>query len=304
MLASEAVRGRLLVAAATLCWGTSATLARWMFRDAAVNPIHAVEMRILIAGTLLGLFLAVRRPSALRIERRDIGYFLVLGLFGMAAVQGTYYWAIATLGVGLAILIQYLAPSLIVIYDMLRGVRVGFAMMLGVVGAMIGIGLLVGEVGRAAAGARPLDWAIGFGAAVSFAIYIVMSKHGLERYRPDTVLFYTFLVAGVFWSFVSPPWTIGAAGYGTVVWLSFAGLGLFNTLVPFTLFYLGLRHLAPSQAGIIATLEPVVAVLAAWIFLGEGLRPLQWVGALLVLTAATLATRRPGSPSPEQTPAT
>jgi len=118
------------------------------------------------------------------------------------------------------------------------------------------------------------------------------------------VLFYTFLVAGAFWSVVSPPWSIVAAGHGSIVWWSFLGLGLFNTLVPFSLFYLGLKRLTPSQAGIMATLEPVVAVFAAWLLLGEGLRPLQWLGAALVLTSATLASRRPGSPSPEQTPAT
>lgn len=273
-------------------WGGSATLARFMFRDYAVPVRHAVEMRLLIAVTLLGVWLAWKRPEALRIERRDTLYFIVLGLVGMAAVQGTYYHAIATLGVGLAILIQYLAPSLIVVFDLLRGRRVLSSTLAGVIGALIGTGLLVGDVDRVALHARPLDWAVGFGAALAFAFYIVFSKRGLSRYRPETVLFYTFLVAAAFWAFIAPPWRIAAAGHGPGIWAGFAALGVLNTLVPFSLFYAGLRHLTPSQASIMATLEPVVAVLAAAVFLAEGLRPLQWIGAALVLAAAVLATRR------------
>jgi drug/metabolite transporter (DMT)-like permease len=45
-------------------------------------------------------------------------------------------------------------------------------------------------------------------------------------------------------------------------------------------------------AGVVATLEPVVAVVSAWVFLGEGLQAIQWVGALLVLAAAALASQR------------
>jgi drug/metabolite transporter (DMT)-like permease len=290
--ASHALRGRLYVGAATLFWGTSATLARFMFRDFAVPPTHAVEMRLLVAVALLGAGLALRRPEALRIERRDIGYFAVLGLFGMAAVQGTYYYAIAKLGVGLAILIQYLAPSLIVAYDLLRGGRIGAPTVAGVVGALIGTALLVGDVDRTMLHARPLDWIVGFGAAVSFAFYIVFSKYGLRRYRPETVLFYTLGVAALFWSVIVPPTRIVAAGHGAAIWAGFAALGIFNTLVPFSLFYAGLRHLTAAQAGIMATLEPVVAVITAAMLLGESLHALQWLGAVLVLGAAVVATRQ------------
>jgi len=62
--------------------------------------------------------------------------------------------------------------------------------------------------------------------------------------------------------------------------------------VPFALFYAGLRRLPAAQTSILATLEPVIAVLSAAIFLGEGLRMLQWVGAALVLSAAFLASQQ------------
>src|SRR5687767_11983599 len=105
-----------MVFAAALLWGTSATLARFVFRDHQVPALTVVELRLAIASILLWPWLALRRPAALRIARADWPYFLILGLFGVAAVQGTYYYSISRLGVGLSILIQYLAPALIVLY--------------------------------------------------------------------------------------------------------------------------------------------------------------------------------------------
>lgn len=286
------LRGRLLIALATVFWGGSATLARYVFRDHHVPPLHAVEMRLVVAVLVLGAWLTLLRPGALRIARADAGYFLLLGIFGMAAVQGTYYHAIATLGVGLAILIQYLAPSLIVLYDLARHRRVLPSTLAGVAIALLGTALLIGDVDRVALSARPLDWAVGFGSALAFAFYIVFSKRGLARYPPETVLFYTLLIAAVFWTIAVPPARILGAGHGPGIWAAFAALGILNTLVPFALFYAGLRQLTATQAGVMATLEPVVAVLAAAAFLDEGLRPLQWLGAAGVLTASILATRR------------
>ena len=282
-------RGPALVLAATVFWGTSATLARFVFRDRQVPPATAVELRLLIAVSLLGLWLAWRRPAALEVRRADFGYFLILGLFGVAAVQGTYYYAIAVLGVGLAILLQYLAPALLVGFEMLRGGRVRPRVLVAVLAAVGGTALLVTGVDRAAPAIPLGGWLVGFGAALSFAFYIVYSKRGLARYRPETVLFYSFLVAAAFWACITPPPVILRAGYDRSLWAMFAALGVFSTLVPFVCFYAGLRHLTPTQAGILATMEPAVAVLTAAWFLGEGLRPLQWLGAALVLSAAILA---------------
>lgn len=276
--------------AAAFFWGTSATLARFVFHDRHVPPLVAVELRLAISVALLGPWLAWTQPAALRIRREDLGYFVVLGLFGVAAVQGTYYYAIGSLGVGLAILIQYIAPALIVGYETLRGAPLESRTVFAVLAALAGTAFLVGGVDRESFRASPLGWAAGFGSALSFAFYVLYSKRGLARYAPATVLFYTFLIAGIFWACVTPPARIIAAGYDRTLWVMFLALGIFSTLVPFACFYAGLRSLPPAQAGVLATTEPVIAILSASLILGEGLHALQWLGAALVLCAALLAT--------------
>jgi drug/metabolite transporter (DMT)-like permease len=208
----------------------------------------------------------------------------------VATVQASYYHTIATLGVGLAILLQYLAPALIVGWETMRGMPLRPRTAAAVVAAVAGAALLVGGVDPAAFRARPLDWIIGFGAAFTFAFYVVFSKRGLGRLPQETMLLYTFLVAALVWGFVNPPWRILSAGYGATHWWLFLALGIGSTLLPFTCFYAGLRRLPPAEAGVVATFEPVIAVLTAALFLGEGLLATQWAGAALVLAAALLAS--------------
>ncbi len=283
--------GRWLVFLAAVFWGTTATLARSIFRDHGVPALTVVELRLVVATGLLLVWLAFRDRGALRVERRDIGYFFVLGLAGVAAVQGTYYYAIARLGVGLAILLQYLAPALIVLWEWLRGKPPTRETAVSVVLALGGTALLVNGVDARALQASPLDWAVGLSSSVIFAFYVMYSKRGLARYAPETVLVYTFAIAATFWAVVTPPWRILAASYSADLWWRFVLLGVFSTLVPFRCFYAGLRRLPAAEAGVIATSEPVVAIVAAALFLGETLRAPQLLGAGAVIVAAVLATR-------------
>lgn len=291
--ARERAQGRLLVFAAAFFWGTSATLARYVFRDLHVPALTVVELRLAFALLLLVPWMLLGRRRALRVDRADVPYFVVLGVFGVALMQGGYYYAISVLGVGLAILLQYLAPSIVMAWDWMRGGRVSPLTRVAVACAVGGTALLVGGMNLQAMRVTWWQWAIGGSTSFVFAFYILFSKRGLRRYAPDTVLVHSFAIALVVWAVVTPPWKIIAAGYGANVWGMCFALGVFSTLAPFVCFYAGLRRLPATEAGVIATLEPVVAVIAAGAFLGETLRPLQWAGAVLVLGAAVMASWSP-----------
>jgi drug/metabolite transporter (DMT)-like permease len=299
--------GRLMVLGAASLWGTSATLARFVFHTQHVPPLQVVELRLVFAVLILAPWLALRHPGLLRVRRDAWPYFALLGIGGVATVQATYYASIARLGVGLAILLQYVAPSLVVLYEVLRGRRVGPLVVGSVLAATAGTGLLVSGEGLAAVRARPLDWGIGVASAFAFAFYLLCSKRGLDRHPPATVLVHSFAIAALFWMIVTPPWRIVAAHYPLALWGMFLALGIFSTLAPFLLFINGLERLPAPEAAILATFEPVVAVVTAWVFLSEGLRPIQWAGAALVLAATVMATMwessgTSGSPRMDATP--
>ena len=139
---------------------------------------------------------------------------------------------------------------------------------------------------------------------VTFAIYMVGSERAGHRLEPVTTLFWVFGFATVFWALVTPwssfPWD----GLGSARNLLFAAaLIVAGTLVPFICIVASLRHIPAPRAAVVATLEPALAAVFAWILLGEELAAVQIAGGAVVITAvAWVQSRRPdleaeGAPS-------
>ena len=101
----------------------------------------------------------------------------------------------------------------------------------------------------------------------------------------------TALVVGAILTAINQGTTIADGEFPAALWWKFALLGVFSTLVPFRCFYAGLKRLPAAEAGILATAEPVVAIVSAYVFLGESLGPWQLAGAGMVIVAAVLASR-------------
>ena len=280
--------GLLLVVGACVLWGTSATLARYtMGRN--VPPLVVVELRLMLSVLVLAVAFAAFARGYFRLSRADIVPLLILGTVGIAAVQGSYYTNVAWVGVGLAILLQYLAPALVVAWEAVRAGRWPPAARLAALGlATAGVALLVLADGAALARANPAGVAMGLASAAFYAFYILYAKKLVERRPAWTVLFYGFLVAGLFWMFFVPPWTIAAANFPATTWGLLCVIALTSALLPFAMFFSGLERVEASRAGIVSLLEPIVAIGSAALFLGERLTPVQGLGALLILAGVTL----------------
>src|SRR5215468_1333389 len=103
--------GYAYVAGATLFWGTSACLARFLFKQ-GVPALVVVEVRLAVASLALGVWMLLFRRGDLAVPR-GAWRWLFLVVLGVATVQASYYTTVSLVGVGLAILLQYLAPALV-----------------------------------------------------------------------------------------------------------------------------------------------------------------------------------------------
>jgi drug/metabolite transporter (DMT)-like permease len=257
-----------------------------------VPPLVIVELRLAISVGILAVGFALFRPALFRISRSDFLPLVILGIGGIAAVQGSYYTNVKWVGVGLAILLQYLAPTLVVAWEALVARRAPRPLeLLALACATIGVALLVLADGAAVARAQPRGILLGLASAVFFAFYILYAKRLLARLPPWTVLFYGFLVAALFWLVFVPPTAIAAAHYDARTWGLFLLIALGSALVPFGFFYAGLARLDASRAGIIALLEPIVAIGSSAWWLKEGLTLSQAAGAALILLGVGIAAR-------------
>jgi drug/metabolite transporter (DMT)-like permease len=210
----------------------------------------------------------------------------------VAASNYFYYVAIQKTSVATAIIVQYTAPVWVLLYVIARRQQKLSLQKVAAVGvAIAGIALTIGIVGGKSAAALHLE-SFGFLAALlasfSFAFYNVGGHRLLARYDRWRVLVWTLTSAAVFWLFVNPPWKVVAVHYAPTQWGFLFVFSMISVLGSFSLYFLGLQHLEPTRAIIASCLEPVFSILLASAFLGEGLRPVQTLGIVLVLSAIVI----------------
>lgn len=194
-----------------------------------------------------------------------------------------------------AILVQDTAPVWIVLYsvfaikeDSLDRITV-ISLVLGLVGCYFAV------TSGSLHSVNLKGWTIITGplSAFTFAYQIVATKQLLKRYSVWTMLVYMFGFSALFWLCVNPPWAIMAKHYTAGDWGLFWLFALMSILIPQTAFTSGLKLLDASTAGIVSILEPVFAIIAAFLILGESLTLIQLVGAVLVVSAVGLLQVHP-----------
>jgi drug/metabolite transporter (DMT)-like permease len=286
-------RGYLLAATGAALFSLNGIWARYLLDD-GVDAARLSQLRSAGAWLILLVVLGLTRPDLLRVDRSMLPGLALLGVVGLAAVHATFFLAIDRLEIGPALTIQYLAPLLLLVWlRTVHGRRIAPSLW-GAVGlSLLGCFLVV-----KAYDAGDLD-AVGliaaFGSMVTFAIYMVGSERAGHRLEPVTTLFWVFGFATVFWALATPWWSFPWDGLGSARNLLYAAaLIVAGTLVPFICIVASLRHIPAPRAAVVATLEPALAGVFAWILLGEELAAVQIAGGAVVLTAvAWVQSRRP-----------
>ncbi|MDA8334072.1 MAG: EamA family transporter [Peptococcaceae bacterium] len=285
-MAFSSLLGFACVALAAVLWGAFGTMARFFFVNDVVGPLTLLEIRLILSFVLLFLYTALFRPALLRIRKADVLPLAIFGLGGLGAVQLFYLLTISQLNVATAVFLQYLAPVLIAVWNVLRHRQApGRLALAAIILATLG-GFLI-MLGTHAQTSLTMGGLItGLASALAFAFYSVYGKQ-VAYLPPWTVLLYGLGFPLAAWSFVRPPWT-ALAGHGPVAWAAFLYLAVFSTILPFGLYLKGLSLLTPLRAGLTATIEPVVAAGSAYLVLGETLHSLQTAGAALILGGVVL----------------
>ena len=277
-------------------WGVSATLGRAAFTGRLLpkgQPLRPIDPLILSQSrttfsfiVLLIALVLLRGWNRLRLPVSDFRRMFVLGILGVAASNYLYYLAIQRTDVATAIILQYTAPILVLLYTVALGLQKPTVQRIAAVGlAVTGIALVIGIFGSTGFRLDAIGVIAALGAAFSFAFYNVGGHSILARYDRWTVLLYVILSASLFWIVVNPPWKIAAAHYSVDQWLFLLVFSLVSVLAPFSLYFAGLQHLEPTRAIVVSCLEPVFSIVIAAVALGEIVRPLQTVGIVLVLVA-------------------
>ncbi|MFG2294213.1 DMT family transporter [Streptomyces sp. NPDC048603] len=285
--------GIALISAAA--FGGSGVAAKPLI-EAGLDPLHMVWLRV--AGAAL-----VLSPLAWRhrdLVRRKPALLAGFGLIAVAGVQAFYFASLSRIPVGVALLLEYLGPALLLGY--IRFVQrkpVTRAAAVGAAVAVAGLACVV-EI-WAGLSLDPLGVLLGLAAACCQACYFIFADQGADAEDvPDPlgVAAYGLIVGTLVMTVIARPWQIDwsvLGGPAEIAGTEVPGLVLLGwvVLIATVLAYLtgvvSVRKLSPQVAGVVAFLEAVVATVLAWVLLAEHLSLPQVIGGALVLGGAFIA---------------
>jgi drug/metabolite transporter (DMT)-like permease len=293
-MAQKRIIAYIEVIFAVIVWGVSFIATKLALRDLA--PVTVVWLRFAIGVIILGFATTLRHQLAIP-KRKEWLYFAVLGFLGitfhqwlqstglLTAQASTTAWIVATTPVFMAIL------SVIFLHEKFDWLQVT-GIILAVVGVLIVVsegkinGLIEGHFGETG------DILILI-SAINWAVFSILSRRGLKTNHATQMMFFVMTFGWLFTSIL-----FVASGniqdIGNMTWTSLVGigfLGIFCSGLAYIAWYDGLQEIQASQIGAFLYIEPLVAVIVAWLILGENLLIITLLGGGIILLGVRLVQK-------------
>ena len=301
MMKRYEIIGIILTLLGATLWGVSGTSVQFVGNFRNMNLEWLLTMRLITAGLLTVLYGWIRQGNAIfNVFRnwRDTLGLVVFGVFGMALCQYTYFRSIVIASAGIATVLQYLAPSMIIIYLLVRyGKRPSTGEIISVILALAGTICLMGNNGFSFKSFRSdvLFW--GLLSAVGVAVYSVSPVRLLATYGTIPIVGFGMLLSG----FVAAVLFHQPHSYAT--WDVWTVVGCFNvvflgTIVSFNAYLEGVKRIGAVPGSILSSIEPISAAFFGWALLGN---QFNWVGilgmAMIIATVIIIALEKRGQSS-------
>jgi drug/metabolite transporter (DMT)-like permease len=291
--------GTLFCLGSGAAFGAMSVLGKLAYHGGAtVGTLLAI--RFLLAAALFWALLLASggTPHIRALGSRDLAVGLALGGCGYAVQAGCYFAALQRLDASLLSLLVYTFPAIVAAAAIALGRERIDARRLTALGLASG-GVVLVVAGAGAGELDPTGAALALCAAGVYSAYILISEKIAARLRPQ-------LLAALVCTGAAASFTVGSALMGELRpdevtlagWGWLACLAVVSTVASISLFFAGLRRVGPTTASILATVEPLVTVLLAFLVFGEALGSAQLLGGALVL-GAVLAL---GGTRPEKSP--
>ena len=301
MMKRYEIIGIILTLLGATLWGVSGTSVQFVGNFRNMNLEWLLTMRLITAGLLTVLYGWIRQGNTIfNVFRnwRDTLGLVIFGVFGMALCQYTYFRSIVIAGAGIATVLQYLAPSMIIIYLLMRyGKRPSTGEIISVILALVGTICLMGNNGFSFESFRSdvLFW--GLLSAVGVAVYSVSPVRLLATYGTIPIVGFGMLLSGLVAA------TLFQQPHSYATWDVWTVVGCFNvvflgTIVSFNAYLEGVKRIGAVSGSILSSIEPISAAFFGWALLGN---QFNWVGilgmAMIIATVIIIALEKRGQSS-------
>lgn len=290
---ADALKGYFLVLLAASLWATLGIIYKYLATDYGVPPLAVAAFRAGLGALLLAAGLLVWRRPWLRISSAGLRVSVAYGVAGIALFYATYINAILTAGVAVAAVLMYTAPAWVAIIawrfldEHLNRTHV-LALGLTLAGSALVAQVYRPELLRI--NVQGVMW--GLLSGLTYGLWSVFNKVGVRHTNPWSLQCYGMGVGAVVLLLFQPfsPLAHALQSPSAVGWLLAMAIG--PTVGASVAYAAGVRSIPVSVASLVATLEPVLAAVLAFLILGERLSLGQIIGGLLILSAVWLLRPR------------
>lgn len=297
--------GLLVALFSAATFGSSGTFGTALL-ETGWTPGAVVTARITLAAVVMAVPALLAMRGHWHLLHRNLGRLLAYGLFAVAGCQFAYFMAVDHLSVGVALLLEYLAPVLIVGWAWARhGRRPSRLTAAGVAAAVLGLVLVLDVASGAQIDVVGVLW--GLAAAVGLVVFFLVAADEDDALPPIsfaggglTVGAVGLLVAGgLDWL----PMTVSTdavdlAGWSAPWWVAVVELAVVAGAIAYASGIAAARLLGGTVASFVGLSEVLFAIVFAWLLVGQAMSPVQVLGGVAVLAGVVMVKlgegERPG----------
>lgn len=289
MKKNSSLLGPALIILAAVFWGSMGLFVRPLSAR-GFSSLQITSARLTLGALVFCGILLLRDPQGFRIRRKDVPLFLGLGLASVLFFTVCYFTAITMMPLSTAAILLYTSPIWIMLMSVLFfREKLSARKLLALALAFGGCVLVSGFSGG---GLTPAGLLLGLGAGFGYGLYSIFGTVALRRYSPLTVTTWAFVISAVGSWFISRPADmlakIAAAPSPAGLLLFFLLTAMVTAVVPYLSYTQGLQTVEASRAGIIATIEPLVATLVGVFVFSEPMTLMNCLGIAMILSAVVL----------------
>jgi drug/metabolite transporter (DMT)-like permease len=313
--AARLTRGYIIALSSAVVLSTTAIFIRHLSLNYKMPPLILALWRDGFVALTLVTVLGITRPAWLRVQRRDLGYFLIYGLV-LAVFNSLWTTSVVLNGAAVSTVLVYSSAAFTALLGWwLLKESLGWVKLGAVILCLGGCVLVAGAYDAAVWGSNLLAISTGVISGLAYAIYSLMGRKAAQRgLNAWATILYTFAFAACFlllFNLLSAGRLPGtAASPAELLWLgnAWAGWGVLillaagPTVAGFGLYNVSLGYLPSSVANLIVSTEPVFTAIIAFFVLGEQLTFIQIVGSLSILGGVVIMRLFEKEPDTESEP--
>ncbi len=278
-----------IVLIGAILWGLGGIAGQLLYENSDITTPWLIETRMLFSGVVLVLIAFKQNKFAIFNifkNKKDLTVFLFYAVFGNYLVQYTYFESIHYTNAATATLLQYLAPSIVLVIMAFKNKRLPSLLeVVCVFVALLGLYFVSthGNINNLSVSPTALIWCLT--SATALALNSVIPVGILKKYDSFVVVGFAMvlgaLITQIFFNPYSQSYNITPTAWGYAAFIC-----VFGTAMPFTMFAMGLKVVGSTISSILSNIEPLTAGVVSIIFLGTQVTIFDLIGFVLIIGVA------------------